>query len=157
MTIGAFLAETALVVRIGVAGSARSLRILEPRCSMALLAGHRDVQAEEGKTRQIVVEADRFSPAALVVALTAAGSELPLVRIVLPVTGDACRRQLVLVEVAGVASGAFLPRMCTLQREFRRLGMIKFYIGPFHRRVARVAFCTIAPAMGILDAVAGNT
>ena len=106
VTLLALNAEPLLVlVVLAVARVAIGLGVLELRRGVAVLAGDFRVLAEQRKARQAVVEPGLL-PARLVVARLALWAELPFVLVVLAVTGDAGRRELLLVDEPLVAADA---------------------------------------------------
>lgn len=112
------------------------------------------MQADQRETGQIVIEIDLLPPAAFVMTGLATGAQLPVVRIVLFVTGGARRRQLVAIKVALVAGIALGLPMLAAKSKLGLLVMIEKDHIPFLRAVAGVALRAIAPAMHILQLMA---
>lgn len=125
VTGGTLGAQRAAVMFVFVARGTRCGRILECLRAMAFLAGHRGVQSDQGKSRQIVIERNLLQPLRFVVTTLTARAELAFVRIVGLVAGNAGYRELVLIEVTLVTAGAFDRRVCALEREFRRFCMVE--------------------------------
>src|SRR5256885_13468603 len=73
------------------------------RGQMALLAGNRDVQAQQRNAREVVIEAHTGAPARRRVALIAFLAELAGVHVVRPVAADAFGGQLLRRHARGVA------------------------------------------------------
>ena len=103
--------QATLVMFIPMAVGAIKRRILVRRRSMALFARHDRVASDQRKSREVVIERGGSAPTDLAVTFLAVGAKLSLVAIILPVTGNARRRQLVVVKIAGVAGIAFNLRM----------------------------------------------
>lgn len=74
------------LVEILVTALASGRRVLVSLRAVALLARDRFVQADQGKTSELVVKGEILPPPGVVVALLAALPELPLVRVLLPMT-----------------------------------------------------------------------
>ena len=106
VAICARVAQRAFVrVVLAVTRHTSHRRVLERRALMAGLALHRGVLAKQRETGLPVVEA-RFLPAALRMTVCANAAESPLMLVILAMAGDALRRQLVLVQRAGMATVA---------------------------------------------------
>jgi len=103
VAVRAIRPETAFVMLVLVAGIAIQRRVLVRGRPVALLARHHRVAPDQGKPRKIVIERRGSAPAALAVTFLAVVAELALVFVVCAVTGNACCRQLVAIEVAGMA------------------------------------------------------
>jgi hypothetical protein len=104
-------AEATFVMFIPVAVDAIQRRILVRRRSMALFARYDRVASDKRKSSEVVIERDCSAPTDLSVTFLAVAAKLSLVAIILPVTGNARRRQLVAVEIAGVTGIALNLRM----------------------------------------------
>ncbi len=89
MAAVALRAELAGVMLVFVAGNACRWRIAECLGAMAFLARHRGMQADQRKARHVMIERDLLAPLHFVVAGLAPGTELPFVRIIRLVAGDA--------------------------------------------------------------------
>lgn len=96
---------------IPVAGDALQRRILVRCRSVALFARHDRMAPDQRQSREVVIERGGSAPIGLSVTLLAGSAQLSPVLIVLSVAGDACRRQLVVIEIAGVAGIALNLRM----------------------------------------------
>src|SRR3974377_990016 len=118
---------------------------------MAFLARHNSVAPDERKSRDVVIEILHLPPAGFTVALLAAAAELPFVPVVLPMTGNARRRQLVAVQIASVAGIALDLNVCGSQRKFCRSVVIKVDGDPFVLIVTAFTFRAIPPEMNILN------
>ena len=114
------------MVGILVASAAGPLRILEGLALVAGLARDRSMQTDEREPRQVVVECDLLPPVRFVVTGFALGTELAFMGIVLLVAGGAIQRELVTVEIAGVAGVAKNLSVLALEGEFRALSWSNF-------------------------------
>ena len=101
-----------------------------------------------------MVEGGYAAPIGFVVRPLAADTKLALVSIILPVTRNAGRCQLVAIEIAGMARIAFDFRMPASQRKFRRLVMVEAHRAPLVLLVAGLAFAAVPSSVNILDPVA---
>jgi hypothetical protein len=127
----AIAAEPAEMVGIAVTAAAGTARILEGLGLVAFLAGNHRVQTEQGKACQVVVKSDLLMPTGLLVTLPAIVPQLPAVRIVLVVTGNARRRQLVAIQIARVAALARELGVATAQWKSCGRIVIETYLRPF--------------------------
>ena len=93
------------------------------------------------------------APTGLYVTLLAATAKVAFVPIVLPMTRHAVCRQLVVVEIPGMAGVALDPCMRPSQGIFRRLVMIEVNRAPLVLVVAAFAFGAVAPGVNILNSV----
>jgi hypothetical protein len=152
VTESAIRSQAALVKLILVATGASRPRILEQGRVMTFLAGDGGVQPDERKSCKIVIERHCLAPCGVSMALIAAISELAAVGIILLVTGDATRAQLVAKEIAGMAIVAFDLDVAPSQRK-PRPAMIELNSGPFVLTVAVFAFRAVATEVNVLDAV----
>ena len=134
-----------------IAGSRGALELLR---QMTALARDSGVKTYQGKTGQVVIEVNSFTPALLVVTALAARAELTLMRIVLLVARDAVGLQFVGVEVAGVASAAEHLAVLSAQWKLGCLVVVEANGCPTLRRVAGLAFCAVSAAMRIAEPVA---
>lgn len=82
-------AQTPLVVLVAMTGRALQRCIAETGRRVTVFAGNRRVQADQGKTRQVVIECDLLSPASLIVTSRTFLPQLALVGIVPAVAGNA--------------------------------------------------------------------
>ena len=89
--------ETPLVMRILMARTARLWRILEALGAMALLARYAGVQANQRKTRDVMIESHLLTPTRFRVTLFAAGPKLAFVYVVFLMAGGAVGGELVAV------------------------------------------------------------
>ena len=103
--------QATFVMFIRVTVGAIKRRILVRRRSMALFARYDRVASDQRKSSEVVIERGCSAPTDLSMTFLAFGAQLSLVAIILPVTGNARRRQLVAVEIAGVAGIALNLRM----------------------------------------------
>jgi len=101
-----------------------------------------------------VIEGGYAAPTGLVVTPLAADTKLAFVAIILAVTRYAGRRQLVAVEIAGVARIAFDFCVRAFQRKFRRPVVIEANRAPLVLVVAGLAFGAVPSGVNILDPVA---
>ena len=142
------------MVLVLVAGNASTLCVLERRRAMAFLARYDGMQPNKREARDVVVESDLLTPAGLVVALGTADAELALVGVVLLVTPDACRRELVAIEISLVTGITLDLGMGAKQREFRRLGVVEAHARPRLGRVTRLALGAVSATMDVLHGMA---
>jgi hypothetical protein len=124
---------------------------------MAFLARHNSVTPDERKSRDVVIEILHLPPAGFTMALLATAAELTFVSVVFLMTGNTCRRQLVVVQIARVAGIALDLGVCRSQRKFCRPVVIKVDGDPFVLIVTAVAFRAIPPEMHILNLMALDT
>ena len=108
-----------------------------------------------GKPRLGVVEANRLLPVLGVVALLAFPAEL-VALVVLPVTGVAIGRQLVLVDIAGMAGIALGRGMASEQAVLGVAVMAERDVLPEHRCMAGAAQLSVAPLVRVVLAMAGD-
>ena len=101
-----------------------------------------------------MIEGNYPSPTGLYVTSLAAAAKLALVPIILPVTRYTGRRQLVAIEIAGMARIALDLRMRPSQGIFRGLVMIEVNRIPLILVVAGLAFGTVPRGVNILNPVA---
>ena len=148
--------QAAFMMLVAVAGVAIQRRALELQRTMTFLAGNDGMAADQRKPRDVMIEGRRFSPAGLSVTLVAAVSELALVLVVLLVTGQAGRCELVAIEIPGMTEIAFDLRMRVSQRVFR-LAMIEMNRFPLALVVAAFAFDAVASAVNVLNLMAIHT
>jgi hypothetical protein len=139
---------------VPVAGGATQRRALEQQRAMAFLAGHDGVAPDQRKSRDVVIEERYSAPVGLSVTLLAATAKLAFVSVILAVTRHTGRRQLVAIEIAGVARIALNLRMRGPQWKFCRLVMIKANGAPLVLVVAAFALCAVPPGVNILNPVA---
>ena len=121
---------------------------------MALLARDNRVLPKQGEAGEIVIERDLQAPGILIMTLLAVGTELAFVSVILFVARDAGHRELIAVEIAGVAAIAADARMLAAQRELGLPRMIEPDRFPFLGLVAGVAFCSIPPVVNVLKLMA---
>jgi len=139
---------------VPVAGGARQRRILEPQRAMAFLARHRGVASDQWKSRDVVIEGRYAAPVVLAMASLAPNAKLPFVPIILAVARRTHCRQLVAVEIAGVAGIALNLRMCGPERKFRLFVVIEVNRDPLVLVVATFALGPMPSGMDILNLVA---
>ena len=150
-TIGA---EAPLMVLVAVAGGATQRRALERLRAMALLARHDGVAPDQRESRNVVIEGRDAAPIVLAVTSVATIAKLTVVSIVLTVTGYAGRRQLVAIEIAGMAGVALYLRMGASEWKFRRFIMVEVNRGPLVVIMASFALGTVPSAVDVLNLVA---
>jgi hypothetical protein len=121
---------------------------------MAFLAGYDGMTPDQWKSSDVVIEGLYLTPAGLAVALLAAAAKLAFVPIILAVTRHTGRRQLVAIEIAGVARIAFDFRVRGSQWKFRRLVVIEANRAPLVLVVTGFAFGTVPSSVNILNLVA---
>jgi len=122
---------------------------------MACLADRFQMGVDQWKFGLVVVEANFSAPVLIVVAVLASISEAPQMRISRAMAGDAVCLQLLRVNIALVTCVAEDLRVRPFQRELR-LRVIKFRFLPLRDPVAGIAFRSVAPAVDVLDLVAGH-
>ena len=127
-------------------------RVLIVGRAMTVLAGNRRVLADEREAGPVVIEGDVLAPVDVVVTLLAALAELPLVRILLLMTGDARYRQFVTIDIAGVTSVTLDFHMRAAKWKLG-LPMIEIRFFPFALIVTGLAFDAIALGVNILQTV----
>lgn len=91
-----------LVIVLLVTGVAIGWRIAEQLCLVAFLAFHLEMQSKQRETCTPMIELGVF-PVFFAVAGLAAFAQAPLVNIVLNVARDTFLRQLLLIQLAGMA------------------------------------------------------
>jgi hypothetical protein len=91
------------MVLVPVAGNALQRHIFEPQRMMAFLARYNGVPSYQRKSRNVVIERRYAAPIVLAMACLAPNPELALVLVILAMTRHASCRQLVAIEIAGVA------------------------------------------------------
>src|SRR5260370_4380874 len=121
---------------------------------MAFLACHDGVVCDQRKSRYVMIEGCYVAPIVLAMASLAANAKLTVVRIVGAMAGHTCRRQLVAIEITGVARIAFDFCMGGPEREFRVLIVIKADRGPLVLLVPGCTLAALPSALGILNPVA---
>jgi hypothetical protein len=146
--------QAARMKLIRMAGSASQRRAFEQQRAMAFLARYDHMASEQRKSSDVVIEGLYSTPAGLAVALLAAAAKLPFVSIILPVARHAGRRQLVAIEIAGMARIALDLRMRVPQRKFRRLVVVEPNRAPLVLVVAGLAFGAVSSGVNILNPVA---
>jgi len=146
--------QATFMMLVAVAGRAIQRRPLEQQGAMTFLARYDGMAPNQRKSSDIVIEGLYLTPTSLPVTLLAAAAKLTLVPIILAVTRYTGRRQLVAIEIAGVALIALDLRVRASQREFRRPVVIETNRGPLVRLMAGLAFCTVPCGVSILNLVA---
>jgi hypothetical protein len=121
---------------------------------MAFLACHDGVVSDQRKSRDIMIEGHYAAPIVLAMASLAANTKLTVVRIIGAMAGHTRGRQLVAIEITGVARIAFGFCMGGPEREFRVLIVIKADRGPLVLLVAGCTLGAVPSAMDILNPVA---
>jgi len=117
---------------------------------MALLAGHRRVQTDEGKAGYVMVEYHAFVPFLLIVAAGTLFALLALVNIVILMAGKTSITLLFFVHVAAMAvlAGDVLVR--TLQWKFGVLVVGESSTTPFAAVMTVLAFAAVAPGVLVI-------
>jgi hypothetical protein len=150
----AIRSEPAFMVPVAVAGGANQRCALEQQRAMTFLAGYDGVTSDQRKSSDVVVERRYLAPVGFSVALLAAGAELPFVPVIFPVAGYAGRRQLVAIEIAGVAGIALDSRVRRPERKLRRLVVVEANRAPLVLVVAALALAAVPSRVDILNLVA---
>jgi hypothetical protein len=153
----AIYSEAALMVLVAMAGGAIQRRALERRRAMASLARNDGVAPDQRKSRDVVIEGRDAAPIVLAVTSLATIAKLTVVPIVLTVTRYARGRQLVAIEISGMARVAFYFRVGASQRKFRRLIVVEANRAPLILLMARLALGAVPSAVGVLNLVAIET
>ena len=144
--------QATFMMLVAVAGVAIQRRALELKRTMAFLARNDGVASNQRKSGDIVVEGRCSTPVGLAVALLAAISKLAFVLVILLMTGQAGRCQLVVIEIAGMAEIALDLRMRGPQWIFR-LVVIEMNCFPLVLVVAAFAFSAVPSGVNILNLV----
>ena len=131
----ASLPQRQLMERILVAVRACRRRLAIGIGAMALFTWHGRVKSDQGKICNVVIERYLSTPARLIVASLTVLPELTFVGIVRPMTSIASRRQLILIEVAGMTTLTFYARVRSPEWKLRDLRMIERDFGPLRCRV----------------------
>jgi hypothetical protein len=139
---------------VRVAGGASQRRAFEQQRAMAFLARYDRMAPDQRKSSDVVIEGLYLTPTGLAVALLTAAAKLPFVPIILAVTRHTGRRQLVAIQIAGVARIALDLRVRGSQWKFRRLVMIEANRAPLVLVVAGLAFGAVSSGVNILNPVA---
>ena len=122
---------------------------------VAFLAGHGGVQANQGKTRDVMLELDAFAPAFLVMALVAFLALFALVHIVDFMAGITIGLELCLIYMGFVAGGAIDLHVFAAQFEVG-LVVVKLLLGPGVFGMAGLAFLAEVTLVLVFVAVAGD-
>lgn len=153
VTEAAIGTEPAGVMLVLMTTSAGAGCVPERSRAMAFLARDRRMKSDQRKSRQIVIERDFASPSRLIVALSAVGPKLSLVRIVLAVAPDAGHRRLVTGGVVLVTGLAFGLRVRPKKGEAGRFSMIEADRAPVAGGVTCFAFRPQSTGVHVLNAV----
>lgn len=102
-----------------------------------------------------MVESDILAPVDVIVAPLATVAELPFVRILLLVTGDARGLKLLLIDVSSMTDVAFHLFVCSMKRKLG-LVVLEFCFFPLELVVAGFALRTVTIGVNILDPVTGD-
>ena len=148
--------DAAFVVLVLVALRAGQRRALVGLRPMTFLARHDRMLSDQRKPADVVIELGLLAPTRVVVALLAAGTQLPFVRVVLAMARQARGRQSVAVEVARM-TGVALHLGVRASQRILRLVVIEADGLPFALIVAGLAFCSVSPGMDILQLMTGRT
>jgi hypothetical protein len=103
-----------------------------------------------------VVEGHLLPPPDFRVALLAARSQLPFVRIVFPMAADASRCELIAIKDACVTGIAFCRCVAAPQGKARSLIVVKPNRRPLLWPMAGFTFLTVPASVFVLDIVAGH-
>lgn len=136
---------------------ARAAGVLVCAGDMALFAGHRDVQTDEGKAREVVVESRVCAPPRRRVALSAIDSELAGVHVPRAVAADAVRAQLLGGDhrrVTCVTGHLLVP---AFERPMGVASVIERSGQPFLAAVAGIAFLTETTGVRVFALVTAVT
>ena len=99
----AIRAESTLMVLIAMAGDKVQRRALECERAMAFLAWNDGVATDQRKSRNVVIEGRHTAPIVVAVTSLVTIAKLTVVPIVLAVTGNAGRPQLVAIKIVSMA------------------------------------------------------
>jgi len=123
---------------------------------MAFLACHDGVVSDQRKSRDVMIEGCGTAPIVLAMASLAANAKLTVVRIIGAMAGHTCRRQLVAIEITGVARLALDLCMGGPEWELRVLIVTKADRGPLVLLVAGSALGAVPSAVDVLNPVASD-
>jgi hypothetical protein len=150
----AIRAEATLMVLIAMAGDAVQRRALECERAMAFLAWHDGVATDQRKSRNVVIEGRHTAPIVFAVTSLATIAKLTVVPIVLAVTGNAGRPQLVAIKIASMARVTLYFCMGASEWKFRCFIMVEANRAPLVLIVASFALGAILSAVDVLNLVA---
>ncbi len=146
--------QAPIMMLVAVARAACQRCILKPQRAVAFLARHHGMAPDQRKPRDVMIEGRYAAPIVLAMASLAANTEPAVVPVVLAMAGHTGRRQLVMVEIAGVAGIALHLCMCGPERKLGRFVVIEANRGPLVLVVARLASGSVPSGMDILNLVA---
>lgn len=129
--------------------------VAEAAVGMARLAGHRGVQTDQWKAREVMVEGKIRRPCDLAVAALAVGAECTGMHVVAAVAGIAGRIQPFFGQYALVAGCAVQAGVRAPQREIGSR-VVETHLGPPHRIVAVLTHGAVTTVVYIVAAVAGH-
>src|SRR5713101_8362623 len=124
---------------------------------MAFFARHDRVASDQRQSRDVVIEGHYAVPIVLAVTLLATRAKLALVPVILAMARHACCRQLVAIEIAGMAGIALDLAMCAHEWKFCFFVMIEGDGDPLFFVVTGFALGAVPSGMDILNRVAINT
>ncbi len=137
--------QPAFMMPVAVAGVAIQRRALELLRAMTFLARHDGMASDQRKSSDVVIEGGP-APAGVPVTLLAAITQLAFVSIILLMTRHARGRQLVAIEIAGMARVALDLRMPAFQRKF---GLVMVEVGRFPLVLIVAGFAPGAVSSGV--------
>jgi hypothetical protein len=123
---------------------------------MAFFARYCRVQADQRKSRKVMVEVDLLSPTRFLVALLAIASQLALVRVIVAMAGDARHGELIAVEVAGMALLALQLGVTSPQRKLGGLVVVEANGRPLLRDMAGLTLRAKKACVLVLQLVTGD-
>ena len=139
---------------LGVARDAARVGPGIAAADVAFLASDRRVEAQQGETGQIVVEANSLAPSHLSMALPACRPLAAPVHVVACMAARAVGPEALLVQRAGVAGGAGELAMGAAKREPGLACMVEGRRLPGHRGVALLAAIAVASPVRVVGAMA---
>jgi hypothetical protein len=155
MTKRAAWPQAAFMVKVVVARFASQRSTLESQRAMAFLARYDGMMPNQRKAGDVMIKGSP-SPVGVAVTLLAAAAQFAFVPIILLVTGDTGRPQLITIKIARVAAVAFDLHMSALQRKVR-LVMIEMGRFPLVGLMASFTSGAVPPGVNILNLVTIHT
>jgi hypothetical protein len=140
----------------GVAAVALERHVVEATRRVALLAGHRCVDAEQGKARDVVLEGYVVAPTPFDVTGIAGLSELAAMHVVVSVAGSTTGRELLSPQRPRVTSVARDLSVGPPQREILHLVVIESFGLPGNLAVTAPTAVAPPPAVDVVGPVAAD-
>lgn len=111
------------------------------------------MQTHQRKAGQVMIKTNRLLPVLLAMASAAVRARWGFVRVILTMTGRACRLELLGLRVALVAGHAAKVRVRAPQGKLRLPGMIELRLTPGFRRVTVIAPGPVSAVVGVVAAM----